>query len=297
MHEPAARQGGPVGERMMTSSPATARQTVRPARAAAATPRRGPASVRFYVCVLILVASAAGMQVAARALGHYFRKEAVPLKRSLSELDCSRLAPEYRPYVVQEPPLNEEMVQAIGTEEYLQLRLVDTRRSPSDPACTASVLVTYYTGQPDMVPHVPDECWLAGGYDQVGSPQTIHVPVQGVGAPNDEVPVRVLEFRSRQRGDTRAVAYFFHANGQYRTTRNGVRFLMANPLERYAYHAKIEVSFTDDPVNPRQAPRLAGREDVVAAIGPLLQKLLPVLLEDHFAWDETTSGEQDPTNP
>lgn len=277
----------------MSSSSTTARAT---ASGAAAPARRGPASARFYTCVLILVVSAAGMQIVAKSLGQYFRKEAVPLKRSLRELDVSLLAPEYRPHLIQPPAMKEEMVQAIGTEEYVQIRLVDTRCAPEDPACVANVFVTYYTGQPDMVPHVPDECWLAGGYDQVGTPETVQVSVRGVGAPNDEIPVRVLEFRSRQRGDTPAVAYFFQTNGEYKTTRNGVRFLMANPFERYAYYAKIEVSFTDDPTNPRQALRPAGREEVVAAMGPLLQKLMPVLLKEHFAWDETRPKTADRPN-
>jgi hypothetical protein len=66
---------------------------------------------------------------------------------------------------------------------------------------------------------------------------------------------------------------------------------------RHAYYAKIELTFMDDPENPRTAPLPAGREESLAAAGPLLQKLLPVLLADHFAWDQVLAQESEAREP
>ena len=257
-----------------------------PARAAG----RRFASPRFYVCLALLVSSAIGLPVLARLTGAYFRKKPVPLKTHLAALKLAELEPDYRPHKIQAPPLNDESVQSLGTDEYLQVRLIDTRRTSNDPARVASVFITYYTGKPDMVPHVPDECYLAGGYDRAGWPQSIEVPVPAIGAPNDRVPVRLSQFQSRGGQDRPTVLYFFHCNGEYAATRDGVRLLLANPFTRYAYayYAKIEVTFSGEGSGVR-----AGKNESIQAMAPLLQKLMPVLLADHFAWDRVVSGEID----
>jgi hypothetical protein len=134
-----------------------------------------------------------------------------------------------------------------------------------------------------MVPHVPDECYLAGGYDPRGS-ENIAVPVAGIAAPGDEVPLRMVRFKAPQHkrlasddvGEV-AVFYFFSVNGGYATGRDGVRVKLSNPLEQYAYYAKIEISFTDDSLL-----RAAGPDASRRALGPLLEALMPVLYGDHI---------------
>jgi hypothetical protein len=271
----------------MTSAPTT-EQRVTPVLPGGRRRSRA-ASARYYICLVILLLSAAGMQTAARYLKYYFRKEPVPLKRRFTELDWRKLAPRYRPHVVQPKALPPEQEEALGTENYLELRLIDTEKSARDPAALANVFLTYYTGQPDMVPHVPDECYLAGGYERVGLPTTPSLRVPGVNAPDDELPVRVVQFQSRGgRDEPVTVIYFFSVNGDYRNGREGVRFRLADPRERYAYYCKIELSFTDNQ-NPLQ-PRQADLQQSLAAAQDLLAKLLPVLIEDHFDWDRARSG-------
>ena len=68
-----------------------------------------------------------------------------------------------------------------------------------------------------------------------------------------------------------------------------MRVRLGNPFERYAYYAKIEVKFTRDVGYHRRARDL-GKEESLAAIGPLLRKLMPVVLEDHFNWEGVTAG-------
>jgi hypothetical protein len=255
-----------------------------PAASAAARCWSG-ASARFWVCLALLVCCAIGLKTAARGFGWFFRKEAVPLKQPLQFFDARKLAPQYelnQRLTSGLERMTEDMLDSLGTHEYVQVYLTDPRKPAADPTQVALLFVTYYTGQPDMVPHVPDECWLAGGYDKV-SEETLPVPVAGVGAPDNKLPVRVLEFRARrqsqlsgQGADMATVAYFFHVNGGYATTRNGVRATMLNPRLRYAYYAKVEVTFLNE-----NSVR-AGKAAAVAALGPLLERLMPVLLRDHF---------------
>ena len=278
-----------TGRRRAANSPAAA------ARDAAVTRDRGSA-VRFYVCLGVLVVAAASMQTVAGLLGQYFRKQPVPLKKPLYRMDKSKLAPEYTLFYLPAPNLSEDVLQSLGTHEYILWRLEDQTRSSAAPPSIARLFITYFTGQPDMVPHVPDECYLAGGYDPVGTPETIDVFVPRAGAPQDKIPVRVLTFQTPQRGGLgrlqlltnapETVMYFFHTNGSYATTRNQVRVSQANLWDRYAYYAKIQVSCSN-----------RNREESIAALAPLLRKVMPILLNDHFQdWEALTAeGREPPT--
>ena len=158
------------------------------------------------MCLALLVCCAIGLKTAARGFGWFFRKEAVPLKQPLQFFDARKLAPQYelnQRLSSRLEPMTEDMLETLGTHEYVQVYLTDPHKPVEDPTQVALLFVTYYTGQPDMVPHVPDECWLAGGYDKV-SEESLNVRVAGVGAPHDELPVRVLEFRCAARTNSLA---------------------------------------------------------------------------------------------
>lgn len=252
-------------------------------------------NLRFGICVTILLVSAVSMQAVARAFGHYFSKQPVPLKRPLAALDRSKLLPQYVLHPIQPPPIPPDVLQTLGTEEYLNLRLVDQSRPPTDPAALAHLFITYYTGQPDMVPHVPDYCYQAGGYDSQGA-RNVEIRVPDVGAEEDRIPVRMLAFGVRGEGLVPAIGatpaarmyvmYFFHTNGAYRTTRDEVRLRVAKLTDRYAYYAKFEARFTDA---TGRVP--AGESESLAALERLMGKVLPIVLQDHFAdWEALRRG-------
>jgi len=241
-------------------------------------------SARYWVGLIVLLAASVGLKYLAGWAGWVLRKEPVPLKLSLHALDGRDWGPRYelnRELTDKIPPLSEDSIDSLGTQEYAQVYVTDRSKSPRDPTRHALLFITYYTGKPDLVPHVPDECYLAGGYRKL-SEQTVQLPVAGVGAPDGRVPVRVLEFEAPRRyalgelGGRATVMYFFHVNGGYATTRNEVRASMSNPLLRHAYYAKFEVTFTDG------ATVRADKEASLAALGPLLERLLPGLLDRHF---------------
>jgi hypothetical protein len=247
---------------------------------------RFAASARFWVCLAVLGGTAVLWPMALRALDYHTRKEPVPLKKSLRFFDWQGLAPRYRLAEVQPPDLTEEMIHSLDTREYFMCRLVDTALPPSDPAAAVDIAITYYTGKPDLVPHVPTECMVAGGYDLVEDREDVPIRVTGIGARNDTVPLHLSVFDAPRMGDNLerrgvTVAYFFHTNGDYCSSRLDVRLRMSNLLERYAYFSKIEVKFSSADMRTS-----ADRDQTLAALPPLLERLMPLLLRDHFNWDE-----------
>jgi hypothetical protein len=59
-----------------------------------------------------------------------------------------------------------------------------------------------------------------------------------------------------------------------------VRLRLAMPFVSHAYYAKIEINFTDSTLRIKASP-----EESVAALQPLLERLMPLLLEEYFNWD------------
>lgn len=262
----------------------------KPLRAAA--PRAAPRAARlvhprFVVCFLLLAGSAVAIPLTANLAGIYFRKEAVPLKRPLITFDAGALGPTYVLAPQQPKPLADEMLHSLGTEEYYQAALIDTSRPAGDPAKLVSLFVSYYTGAPDMVPHVAEECVVAGGYDLVDQ-VTRPVTIRGIGTRNETAPVRIARFVSgRTLGAARSelvVSYFFQVNGGYGATRDDVRLSMSNPFLKYAYYMKIEAQFTNE------RGQSASVEQTLAALPPLLERLLPALTANHLQWNEYTAS-------
>jgi hypothetical protein len=270
-------------------------------RQAPRSPRR-PADVRrktsprYYACVAILLLTAVGMQLVAGISDGHFRKSALPLKRPLDALDQAKLLPEYKPYRVQPPPLEPELIENLGTEEYLQWNLVDQQCDRADPTALVQLFITYHTGQPDLVPHNPEQCRAAAGMSLVGR-GAMEVSVPGADGVEHTIPVSVLEFELPRReglvarggvggGQRQFVAYFFYTNGRYVTSRTGVRLAVSNLWDRYAYYSKIEVSFSDPTLR-----EFASREQTEAATRRLLPKLMPILWEDHYqSWEAIKHG-------
>ncbi|RMF77118.1 MAG: hypothetical protein D6744_11665 [Planctomycetota bacterium] len=261
------------------------------ARAPAGRPTRPLASVRYIVCLAILIVAGGSMQMLARVMRVHFAKAPLPLKKPLSELSIARLRPTYDLHPQQPPPFSEDLIENLGTREFLNWNLIDTRRRRLDPTYLASLFVSYYTGQPDMVPHEPRECLVASGMSlEHEETMTVTVPLADRDAL--EIPVAILDFESA--GDAISmnprkltVAFFFYANGKFVTTRNGVRLAVANLSDRYAYYSKIEISFSSD-----GRRRFADREETKTAAAELIRRLMPILLSDHYQdWEAIQAGQ------
>ncbi|HUW81468.1 MAG TPA: exosortase-associated EpsI family protein [Phycisphaerae bacterium] len=236
----------------------------------------------FVVCAVILLLSAIGLEATVRFLGLEFRKRPVPLQQPFRQFDFAQLGPEYR--LEETHAISAEGLQELGTDEYLSCTLRDTRRPPSDPLSRVNVLITYYTGDPDQVPHVPDVCYLGGGFQQLGS-KKLSLTVPELGPAGENIPVRQLKFGKQVFGARQEamVLYLFSANGQYECDRERLRLILGNPFARYAYFSKVELSFAAAHDADRSGP--LGLE--------ALAKLLPVLVRDHWPHWQKVGGRSD----
>lgn len=226
------------------------------------------------VSVVLLAVSALGLRVLAERLEWYFQKEAIPLRASLEELGAGGMGP----YVVIRKSKIEDpdVAASLGTEDYIQWILEDTGAGVEDSVRHLVLFVTYYTGNPDKVPHIPERCYVGGGGSIEGE-QDVKLKVPGGDGEMKEIPLRVLEMevpggvtgRYKQ-----IVTYFFSVNGRYATSRNAVRMRLNLPTERYAYFSKVEVTFPGD--------RPPSREDAIAAVERLCSVVVPLLEEEHW---------------
>lgn len=237
-------------------------------------PARGFLTAPFIVAVCLLGIALAFAGPLARRVKLNQAKLPLPLKSGLASLDVSTLAP-YR--VAERQVLEAAIVGPLGTNEYLSWILEDTSVSERDPLRFASLLVTYYSGGRDLVPHVPDVCYLGTGYEPAQPHENLEVLIEGVGA----VPLRVLTFETTSIHDRRkiSVVYTFFCNGQFEATRTGVRMLINDWANTYAYFSKVEVSFPD-----------ATRAQNIKGAAKLFGRLLPVLIDRH--WPDFAAAEE-----
>ncbi len=245
------------------------------------------ASGRFWLALGALLATAIGMHVLAIVSDSVLRKERLDLKRHLYELDRIKLLPTYELHPNQPPPLEQETLENLGTDEYLQWNLRDRTRDFDDPTSMARLFVTYNTGRPDLVPHNPRECMQASGGWRLVSDTLIEIEAAHPTAGPQRIPVAVLEFEAPRASGVGAalgrepprqtVLFFMEANGQYTTDRTGTRLALGRMRDRYAYYARIEATFVDAGFR-----RFASRDESIAAYTKLVKTIMPILWEDHF---------------
>lgn len=241
----------------------------------------------FLICLIVLGVCALGLRVGAEKMKWHFRKLPLPLRQSLKKLDVGRFG-SYE--VIHKYDIPKEIEDELGTTEYIQWTLRDTSLQSNEPGSTVNLFITYYTGNPGLVPHTPDWCYVgSGGLKTFSKNTTIRVPNLDGNSQNDSdhdlLPVRVLGFDIRQTVgvEARTVIYFFVVNGDFVCTRNEVRLRQTRLTDHYAYFSKVEMSFSK--------PKKLGREGVLAAAQKLTSGLLPVLVGEYWPdWNNLPSS-------
>jgi hypothetical protein len=225
----------------------------------------------FLICVVVL-AIAAG---ATMKLG-VIKKEFLPLKKSFDTLNEGKLAP-YK--VVEKLKMeNEDVLKALGTQDYIEWVLEDAE-APADSSVRRLMLFVTYYGRPDRVPHVPEECYAGGGFQQLASDGvTFEIKKAGF---ERKIDGEYLVFGSKKsdfrgRSGQITVLYFFRVSGKYAVGRSETRFLLnKNLFRKYSYFSKVELDFNQTLVAP-------SREEAVAAGEKLLAVVLPILEQEHW---------------
>jgi hypothetical protein len=255
----------------------------------------------FVVAVAVLLVAALSLNAATNYLKLFFKKLPMNLQHRLDAVpltldDKVTGAPHWR-CVSKDEALPVDIADELGTEQFvfrdylnvetpemraeaeqllrksgkdLKIGVEELRRS--HPDAVINFAVTYYTGKADTVPHIPDRCYVADGYEPKfyktehwGSVRTPLAP-QGV-------DVRFISFED-QTGNgkvTRNVAYFFNCNGSYTSNPTDVRLKLQNLFEKYGYFAKVEVMM-QLPDGARAAEKI---KLFLADVLPDVEKALP----------------------
>ena len=230
----------------------------------------------FLICAAVLATAGIGMSIAIERFQIYLAKEPLPLKKSLALLDENGLG-SYK--VVSKIKIeNEEVIKSLGTEDYIQWVLEDSEVGPQSYVRRCLLFITYY-GLPDQVPHVPEECYIGGGYQKFGSEVVVFEINRG--GFSTEVPVRHLVFGRKDTAYLRSgakfgVLYFFKVNGLYANSREQARIILnKNLFRKSSYFCKVELAFNQMFAAP-------AKEEAVAAGEKLLTVILPILEKEHW---------------
>ena len=227
----------------------------------------------FLICAGVLLLSAIVMPKPVK-------KEPMPLKKSLDLLDENTLAP-YK-VVSKHKIKNQEVIESLGTKDYIQWILEDSDISADSPVQKCLLFITYYD-MPDRVPHVPEECYSGGGNQRLASDSvTIEINKQGK---VEKIPARYLVFAGTNSNiwgtDKRfPVLYLFNVNEIYANSRDDARFaLNKNIFSKHSYFSKVEWKFFNTRFGQTIYPN---KEETITASKKLLRAILPVLESDHW---------------
>lgn len=242
------------------------------------TPSRRVLTIPFCVAVILLGITALLTGPLSGRFNLKVHKLPIPLNNSLSALDSEALAP-YR--VIDRAILQPAIVEALGTDQYLSWVLEDTSVGANDPLRRAKLFVTYYTGGGNLVPHTPDVCYLGGGYQPAQPHENIDLKMDSIHSFADSVPVRVCTFVKTAVFNRRevSVVYTFRANRRFTATRTGVRLIVNDPRDTHSFFSKVEVGFPG-----------ASRAESIAGAQKLFDRVLPILLRDH--WPSLTNDDE-----
>jgi hypothetical protein len=245
----------------------------------------------FLLCVALLAFVAGGVSWVKSYFSLWLVKEPIELKKSLDDMDESRLAP----FIVKDKikiPSN-DIVDSLGTQDYLEWVLVDSQAEQNSPVGSLLLFITYY-GKADSVPHVPEECYTGGGYRKVSSdPITFELAnAAELGSSSGrKIPGRYVTFRraSSEVWSSREsfpVLYLFNVNRIYTNNRTDARFILGRNIRgKHSYFSKVEMVFN-------RADNPPDKETAIAVCEKLLDVLLPVLEQDHWPDENDLAGSE-----
>jgi hypothetical protein len=233
----------------------------------------------FLICVGLLAITAGGMSVAIKAAGIYTKKEPLLLKKSLSDLDKSNLAP-YK-VVAKSKIENQDVLNTLGTEDYIQWTLEDISVPAESKTRFCTLFITYYS-LPDIVPHRPEECYIGGGLQGIKFETVMLRIIRGVY--EREIKTRYLVFadtkaESSLGGTSFPILYTFNANGKYGDRDDVRKALNRNLFGKFSYFSKVEWKFYNVASGRTTYPN---KQEAIAASEKLMSVILPVLEKEHW---------------
>lgn len=229
-----------------------------------------------------------------------FKKD-VPLRKSLELLEHPA---GHWNFLHQDPPLGKDILEELGTTMYLNRTYEDSSWTGNPRGRIADVHIAYYTGTVDTVPHVPQQCFKAGGLEQKdGGGTTLELrgdgytedpdkaggylhPIKDTGfgevvrVPGVDIPATFFTFSNPQRnGELVNVAYFFVANGKFLPSPHAVRANGFDLRDKYSYYCKVQVTVS-----------VQNKDEAMERISSLLSELMPEIMSCLPDWVDVTEG-------
>lgn len=245
----------------------------------------------FLLCIAILGSAALLMPSVVEYFGIQLKKEPLPIAKSLNLLDETKLAP-YK--VVSKLTIaNDEIVETLGTEEYLQLILEDIDEQANSPYRKCMLFVTYYE-QADEVPHVPEECYTGSGYQKMASDNITFEISRDANSATETIPGRYVVFAGTsknywQAGTKFSILYLFNVNRSYAATRTDARVILnTNIFGKGSYFSKVEWWF----MTKSGSRTFLNAKEATKASEKLLSVVLPVLENEHWPDMQKSADEQ-----
>jgi hypothetical protein len=249
--------------------------------------RRVFESPSFLAATLFLAIAATGWSVTIRWMGMVLAKADVPLIKSLDELpesfgDRFVLAREVNTSEIRDGKelMTKDVEETLGTPYHISWYYRDVYRSSAEASLLVRVHVAYYTNLLDPVPHVPDTCYVAGGFRSKGKPVDVAWRLPNLPAEWQswkDVLIRQASFvRTGRDGKEMeaTVFYVFSVNCEPVRDRLEVRGILANPWTKYCYYAKIELTVIGNAL-PAVEEQAKECEAFLAAAAPTLLKHFP----------------------
>lgn len=134
---------------------------------------RLPLSITLLVMML---ASAVAISAYIRVKDVHLQKIPIYPENNRQVSNLPGLTPSWR-QVGSDDIMSAELVETLGTENYLSRRYLRTRDADPKRPIVIDLHVAYYTGMIDTVPHVPERCFVGGGLQQSESSRVIDLPM------------------------------------------------------------------------------------------------------------------------
>ncbi len=272
-------------------------------------------SPQFLVAVAVLALAAISMQSAVRFMDIHLRKLPIHPASELQFTSIPTEVPGWRRFGPEQPALSTEVLDELGTRNYISRLYVRTDAPEGEKAPILDLHCAYYTGMIDTVPHVPERCFVGGGMSIDGvAGQLVSIPLdlerfppapfidaerfgvirRGRTGPTSDTPgvfVRMpagledLQMNvTRFSGDDGAAVYagyFFIANGGLAGRAEEIRRLAFRPEDRFAYYAKVQIT-SADANSPEELAELAA---------DFLNEMLPEIVRRTPDWVSVIEGE------
>ena len=274
------------------------------------------AKLALVLACVALLGAHIGFRAAVEHLNVYLQKKEVHLRDDFRTMP--RTIGSWRA-VSEVTDLPKEVIEELGTNRYLD-RSYERIDAPNQPPLRFHV--AYYSGLIDAVPHVPDRCFAAAGYNAVTRPRNYPMALSRVGwrmddretlddppvhyqrvswmnpitrvrenirMPIGDFVLRTIVFNSEQLPSDKRVfgGYFFIANGTLTPTPEGVKALAFSRSDEHAYYCKVEFTLVDDKdLKP---------EEFVERSTELLDAMLPELMRCLPDWSEVERRKQGAT--